>query len=166
MASGLQIAPSEYLSTSFEGADREYVRGEIIERGMPDYPHGKTQVLLGAKLAQLRESHHLFVCSETRMRLAPDLYRIPDIAVFAEIEPEEGVPSHPPLLVIEIISPDDRYTEVLEKLAEYRQWGVSHIWIVDPHRRTFATYQAGALLPASSLTLSGYPLDISGDLFS
>ena len=166
MASRLQIAPAEYLSTSFEGTDREYVHGEIVERSMPTYPHGKTQLRLGVRFEQLRESHHLFACLETRMRLAPDLFRIPDIAVFAGTEPDEQVPSRPPLLVIEIISPDDRYSEVLEKLAEYRQWGVSHIWVVDPHRRTLAVYDAGALLPASSLSLPGYPVEFSSDLFS
>ncbi len=124
------------------------------------------QAELGAKFGNLSESHHLFACTGTRMRLAPDLYRIPDIAVFAGTEPDENVPSHPPLVVIEIISPDDRYSEVLEKLAEYRQWGVSHIWVVDPDRRTLATYEAGALLPASSLALPGYPLEFSSNLFS
>ena len=123
---------AEYLSTSFEGTDREYVRGKIIERSMPDYPHGRMQAELAHPFRHLRDSHHLFVCSGTRMRLAPDLYRIADIAVFAGTEPDESVPSRPPLLVVEIISPDDRYSEVLEKLAEYRQWGVSHIWVVDP----------------------------------
>jgi Uma2 family endonuclease len=166
MPSRLQIAPAEYLSTSFEGTDREYVRGEIVERSMPNYPHGKMQIRLGVKFEQLRESHHLFTCSETRMRLAPDLYRIPDIAVFAGAEPDEQVPSRPPLVVIEIISPDDRYSEVQEKLAEYRQWGVPHIWVVDPDRRTLATYEAGALLPATSLALPDYPLEFSSNLFS
>ena len=157
---------AEYLSTSFEGTDREYVRGEIVERGTPDYSHGRTQAELSYKFEHLRKSHRLYACCSTRMRLAPDLYRIPDIAVFAGTEPDEEVPSHPPLLVVEIISPDDRYSEVLEKLAEYRQWGVPHIWVVDPHRRTLAAYDAGALLPASSLTLPGYPLEFSGNLFS
>jgi hypothetical protein len=57
------------------------------------------------------------------MRLAPDLYRIPDVAVFAEREPQETVPSRPPVVTIEIVSRDDRYSAVLEKLAEYQQWG-------------------------------------------
>jgi Uma2 family endonuclease len=166
MASQLQIEPAEYLSTSFEGVDREYVRGEIIERGMPTYPHGKTQGELFYHFRHLRDSHRLFACTETRMRLASDLYRIPDVAVFAGTEPDEEVPSHPPLLVVEIISPDDRYSEVQEKLSEYQQWGVPHIWVVDPHRRTLATYDAGALLPASSLALPGYPLEFSSNLFS
>ena len=101
------------------------------------------------------------------MRLAPDVYRIPDVAVFAGDEPDEQVPSRPPLLVVEIISPDDRYSEVLTKLSEYRHWGVPHIWVVDPDLRTLATYQDGALLPATSLALPGYPLEFSSsDLFS
>jgi Uma2 family endonuclease len=160
------MSPAEYLSTSFDNPDREYVHGEIVERGTPDYPHGRMQAELGFRFIELRDSHSLFVCFSTRMRLASDLYRIPDVAVFAGTEPDEQVPSRPPLLVVEIISPDDRYSEVLEKLAEYRQWGISHIWVVDPHRQTLATYDAGALLPASSLTLPGYPVEFSGNLFS
>jgi Uma2 family endonuclease len=166
MASRLQVAPAEYLSTSFDGPDREYVRGEIVERGMPDYLHGRTQARLNARFEGLRLSHRLFVCSETRMRLAPDLYRIPDVAVFAETEPDEPVPGRPPLVVVEIISPDDRYSDVLEKLAEYRQWGVRHIWVVDPHRRTLARYEGEAMLTVSALNLPGYPLELSGELFS
>jgi len=166
MPSRLQVAPDEYLSMSFDGVDREYVRGEIVERSMPDYAHGKMQLRLGARFVQLEESHRLFACSETRMQLAPDLYRIPDIAVFAETEPDKPVPKHPPLLVIEIVSPDDRYSDVLEKLAQYQQWGVPHIWVVDPHKRTLAAYADGVLSLAPKLTLPGCPLELSEDLFS
>jgi Uma2 family endonuclease len=166
MASRLQVAPSEYLATSFDGTDREYVRGEIVERSMPNYPHGEMQVELGFRFRQLRDSHRLFGCSETRMRLAPDLYRIPDIAVFAESKPDEPVPSRPPLVVIEIISPDDRYSEMLEKLAEYQQWGVANIWVVDPHRRTLAAYEDEVLRTVPMLALPGYPFELSSDLFS
>jgi Uma2 family endonuclease len=160
------MSPAEYLSTSFENPDREYVRGEIVERGTPDYSHGRMQVELGFRFVELRDSHHLFACFSTRMRLASDLFRIPDVAVFTRTEPDEDFPSSPPLLVIEIVSADDRYSEVLEKLAEYREWGVPHIWVVDPYRRTLATYDAGALLPASSLKLPGYPVEVSSNLFS
>lgn len=165
MALHLQVAPEEYLSTSFEGLDREYVRGEIVERGMPDYLHGRLQLELGLQFRKLRDSHRLFACSETRMRLSPDLYRIPDIAVFAASEPNEPVPSRPPLVVVEIISPDDRYSEVLEKLAEYQGSGVQHIWVVDPHRRTLAAYRSGALVLESQLILPGYPVKLAGDIF-
>src|SRR5215470_9335409 len=106
MASRLQVAPSEYLATSFDGTDREYVRGEIVERSMPDYIHGRMQAKLLIRFGEFETSHRLFGCSETRMLLAPDLYRIPDVAVFAETEPQERVSSRPPLVAIEIVSPD------------------------------------------------------------
>ena len=166
MASRLQVAPGEYLSTSFDSTDREYVRGEIVERSMPDYVHGRMQAKLLVRFAELEASHRLFGCSETRMRLAPDLYRIPDVAVFAVTEPEERVPSLPPLVAIEIVSPDDRYSEMLEKLAEYQQWGVANIWVVDPQRRTLAAYEDGAPRTVPTLALPGYPFELSADLFS
>jgi len=166
MASRLQVAPGEYLATSFDGTDREYVRGEIVERSMPDYVHGRMQAKLLVRCGQLEASHRLFGCSETRMRLAPDLYRIPDVAVFAEREPQETVPSRPPVVTIEIVSRDDRYSAVLEKLAEYQQWGVANIWVIDPHRRTLATYEDGALRTVPKLALPGYPFELSADLFS
>jgi Uma2 family endonuclease len=165
MASRLQVAPAEYLSTPFDNPDREYVRGEIVERSMPDYLHGKLQLEIGLRFRALRDSHRLFACSETRMRLAPDLYRIPGLAVFADREPGH-VPDQPPLLVIEIVSPDDRYWYIHDKLAEYRAWGVPHIWVIDPHRRTLDSYESGALTRVDTLKLPGYPVEITADLFS
>jgi len=166
MASRLQVSPAEYLSTSFEGTDREYVRGEIVERSMPDNPHSKTQGELIYRFRQLRDSHRFFARPELRLRLATDLYRIPDVSVFAGEEPAERVPSHPPLVAIEIMSPDDRYQALMDKLAEYEQWGVPNIWVIDPDRRTFAIYEAGTLRAVTQLTLPGYPIEFSGELFS
>jgi Uma2 family endonuclease len=166
MASRLQVSPGEYLSTSFDGTDREYVRGEIVERSMPDNFHSEMQGKLIYRFWQLHDSHRLFVRPELRLRLAPDLYRIPDVSVFAGEKPKERVPSHPPLVAIEIISPDDRFAEVVEKLAEYEKWGVPHIWVIDPDHRTLALYEAGTLRTVTQLTLPGYPLELSSELFS
>jgi Uma2 family endonuclease len=82
IAARLQVAPEEYLATSFDGTDREYVRGEIVERSMPDYVHGRMEAKLLVRFGQLEGSYRLFACSGTRMQLASDLYRIPDVAVF------------------------------------------------------------------------------------
>jgi Uma2 family endonuclease len=37
------MTAEEYLRTSFEGVDREYVDREIVERPMPTYDHGEIQ---------------------------------------------------------------------------------------------------------------------------
>jgi Uma2 family endonuclease len=136
------VRVEEYLRTSFPDLDREYRDGEIVERSLPTYMHGKVQALLVAVFLALRGKLPVFPCVETRMKIRTGLYLIPDVAVFYQQEPED-VPETPPLVVIEVLSPDDRMTAVLEKLEEYRAWGVRHVWLVDPHSRRMYTWDAG-----------------------
>lgn len=100
------------------------------------------------------------------MKLAPDLYRIPDTAVFVT-QPKSEVPEQAPLVVIEILFPDDRYHDVVEKLEEYRLWGTPNIWVVDPRAKRFAVYTDWGLQYVSSLALADYPYELTpGVLFS
>jgi Uma2 family endonuclease len=87
------------------------------------------------------------------MRLTEDLYRIPDVAVFERRGPEETVPASPPLLVAEISSPDDRLDAMLQKLEEYRVWGVQHIWLIEPELKRIHVYDHGSLREVSCLEL-------------
>jgi Uma2 family endonuclease len=136
------VSVEEYLHSSFPGLDREYRDGALVERSMPDYLHGKTRALLIALFMALRKRLSLYPCAETRMMLRAGRYRIPDVAVFHPREPGL-VPDTPPLIAVEILSPDDRLTEVREKLEEYRAWGVPHVWLVDPHSRRLYSCDAG-----------------------
>jgi Uma2 family endonuclease len=45
-AKKLGVSVEEYLHTSFPDLDREYEDGELVERSLPDYLHGKVQALL------------------------------------------------------------------------------------------------------------------------
>jgi Uma2 family endonuclease len=167
MATKAQITAEEYLHMTFE-YDAEFVHGEIVERSLPNYRHGKTQTRLSQAFGPLVHSYPLYPCSEVRMRIAPDVYRIPDIAVFAGKEPPD-VPTSPPLLVIEILFKDDRFYDLMEKLEEYRTWGVANIWVVDPLAKRFSAYTELGLQNVSSLTLPDYsfqltPSELFGDL--
>ena len=53
MAAHTQISLEEYLRTSFEGPDREFLDGEIVERNVGDYWHGKVQACLAALFRSL-----------------------------------------------------------------------------------------------------------------
>jgi Uma2 family endonuclease len=135
------VPVEEYLHMTFPDLDREYRDGELVERSTPDYLHGKTQLLLGAFFLALKLPTRVFPCAETRMRLREGLYLIPDIAVFWPDEPPP-IPDRPPLIVIEILSSDDRLSAVRVKLEEYRAWGVPNVWLVDPHLRRMYTCEA------------------------
>jgi Uma2 family endonuclease len=137
------MSVEEYLHTSFPDLDKEYRDGELIDRSMPDYPHSRAQIRLGSFFETRPQALRLYPGSELRLKIRDGLYRIPDIAVFHPTEPAEGVPSLLPFIVIEILSPDDRMTAVIEKLDDYKTWGVPHVWFVDPHSRRLYTYDQG-----------------------
>ena len=143
MAAQTQISVEEYLRTSFDGPDREYVDGEIVERNVGDYRHSKAQRRLVTLFDRLADNLPLHPLPELRVKLAPKRYRVIDLAVFSGDEPTEDVPSSPPLIAIEILSPDDRFADVLEKFEDYRKWGVPHCWFVDPRSRKIYVYSAG-----------------------
>jgi Uma2 family endonuclease len=160
MATKAQITAEQYLDMTFE-YEAEYVRGEIVKRSMPDLSHGRIQFLIAQALVPISRSHPLYPCFEVRMRVAPDVYRLPDAAVFAGELPKEGVPSTPPLVVIEILSKDDRYYDLMEKLEEYRVWGVPNIWVVDPMAKRFSIYADFGVQNVSTFALSDYPFELT-----
>jgi Uma2 family endonuclease len=128
---------------------------------MPDYLHGKTQALLIALFMALRKQVSLFPCAETRMKLRPGRFMITGVAVFHPNEPGL-IPDAPPLIAIEILSPDDRLSEVREKLEEYRVWGVPHVWLVDPHSRRLYSCDKG-LREVSSFKVGELGIEVTAD---
>jgi Uma2 family endonuclease len=166
MATSALITAEQYLSMHFE-REPELVRGELVERPLPTFPHGDLQLEIGSRLRALRRSYPVYTGAEVRVRVADDLYRIPDIAMWTGPEPPPALPDSPPLLVVEIISPDDRYLELLKKCEEYRAWGVQHIWLVEPELKRCHIYESGSLTEVSHLTLPQFGLDIAAaELFA
>lgn len=162
MATQAFVSPAQYLAMSFDGLDREYVDGELKERGMPTYLHAKIQGLLCFLLGALRKPYGLVVLPELRLALdAARLYRIPDVCVFAAGDVAESVPSHPPLVAIEIVSPDDRTSETLRKFREYHEWGVAHIWLVDPVEKRLFVFDGDGLHPVDSFSLPQFSFTIT-----
>jgi Uma2 family endonuclease len=155
------ISVEEYLRRSFDGPDREYVDGEVVERAVGDNPHSAVQTQFIEIFAELRKRFPLYARVELRHRVQPTRYRIPDVTVFLGGGPSEDVPSAPPYITIEIISPDDRYTDLLQKLEEYRAWGVGHIWLVDPRLRKLAVYDGTGLHDVPAFALADFAVEIT-----
>ena len=57
---------------------------------------------------------------------------IPDMCVIRSPRPAERVFDKPPLIWIEILSPEDRPSRFNEKVRELREFGVPNIWLIDP----------------------------------
>jgi Uma2 family endonuclease len=165
MSTKTQIRSEDYLRMTFEH-DAEFVHGEIVERGMPDEIHSAIQFLILLRFGSLINSYPLYPRPEIRMKVARNAYRVADIAVFAGSHPP-AIPETPPLVIVEIISKDDRYLDLMQKLEEYREWGVPHIWVIDPSTRRFSMYTELGLQNVSSFGLHDYPFQLTpAELFA
>jgi Uma2 family endonuclease len=136
MSTKVLMDVDEYLHTSFDGPDCEYLDGEVVERNMGDLPHSDVQTTLAVLLRALRRQLGIRVSVELRIKITPTRFRIPDISVWRDDNTGGRVPTVPPFLAIEILSPEDRMTRILPKIQEYLAFGVEWVWLIDPEDKT------------------------------
>jgi Uma2 family endonuclease len=91
---------------------------------------------------------------------------IADVAAYRET-PRDEIPTSPPFLVIEVISPDDRHQELLIKLKQYRAWGIEHIWVLEAELQEFHVYSEDGLVWVDSFELPEFGFKVSAaELFA
>ncbi|MBV8842108.1 MAG: Uma2 family endonuclease [Bryobacterales bacterium] len=141
MAVETLVPVEEYLNTAYD-PDMEYVDGVLVERNVGDWLHSLVQ---SNCIFALRAKYpHIYVVPELRSRTRETRYRLPDVSVLLK-PPATRYLLDAAFVAIEILSPDDHMGDTLEKLEEYDQKGVPHIWVVDPRRHKISTYAGGVL---------------------
>jgi Uma2 family endonuclease len=147
------VSVREYLTTSYR-PDCEYVDGRIEERNVGEYDHGLLQTLLGYLFMSHREDWGIQVVTDVRTQVKSRRFRVPDLSVLRADKPKEQIITHPPLIVIEILSPEDRLSRFQDRIEDYLVFGVENIWIIDPERRAAYTATASGLHPVRTNELS------------
>ncbi len=165
MATALHIPLQEYLGSSFR-PDREYVDGEVRERNVGKYEHARVQALLAAWFNQHEKDWGVQVVTEQRVQVSPTRVRIPDVALLS-LGPQPDVITDPPALVIEILSPDDTYSDTQERAQDYRMMGVETVWIIDPKTRSGRMCSGADWVESPRLAVKGTALYVNlPDVFS
>jgi Uma2 family endonuclease len=159
MATALHIPLNEYLGNSYR-PDREYVDGEIRERNVGKYEHARVQALLARWFGNHEQEWGVQVVTEQRVQVSPTRVRIPDVALLT-LGSQPDVIFEPPLLVIEILSPDDSYSDTQERTLDYRAMGVETVWIIDPKTRSGRMCSGTEWVEASRLEVKGTPLYVN-----
>lgn len=128
------MSVEEYLNTSFEGPDCDYLDGEVVERNMGELPHAEAQ---GQLIYLLRDKRWQFrVLPEIRIQITSNRFRVADVAVWrAGADLGDRVPVIPPFLVIEILSHEDRMIRMQMRIQEYLSIGVEWVWMIDPEEK-------------------------------
>jgi len=130
----------------------ELIRGELIPMSPAGGNHGNITHRLNRMIDRFLERSGLgpdgkeLFAAETGFILVrnPDTVRAPDIAyITTERLPEARTPKFipiPPDLAVEVNSPNDRASDVTEKVTWWLTHGVRLVWVVDPQSQTVTAY--------------------------
>ena len=152
----------EYLETSYR-PDCDWIAGELRERNAGEKPHLKVQGFLCFVFHGNQDRWGVEAFPEQRVQTSIDHYRIADLCVTVLAESDDPIVRTPPLLCVEILSRDDRMTEMQERVDDYLEMGVGTVWLIDPRRRkAFSTDSGGAMRSvADTLKVPGAAIEIS-----
>jgi Uma2 family endonuclease len=155
------LSIDQYLHTSYK-PDADFVDGEIVERNLGEREHGTLQAAIAACFWNNRKLWDILPITEQRIRVSPSKIRIADVAVLRSDAPFEKVALTPPLICIEILSPEDRMSRAKLLLADYLALGVPNIWLIDPIYQAAFVFDASGLRDADpcNLTVAGTPIKV------
>ncbi|MGA2277075.1 MAG: Uma2 family endonuclease [Terracidiphilus sp.] len=158
------ISLREYLATSYR-PDCDYVDGRIEERNVGGFDHALLQTLLGQLIMNHRREWGVLALTDVRVQVNATRFRIPDLTVVRSDAPREQILTHPPLMAIEILSPEDRLSRTSERTDEYLNFGIEHVWVLDPARQlAYRVTRSGFELSANKvIAVAGTPIRIELD---
>jgi len=156
------MTAAELLRMPDDGFRYELVQGELHKMSPASYEHGQIAMEIGSSLKVYVKAHQLgVVCAaETGFELAhdPDTVRAPDVAFVSRTHAAAAKTAHgyfpgAPDLVVEVISPDDRYTEVDTKVEDWLDAGVRMVIVINPRRRHRTVAVHRSTVDVTTLTL-------------
>ncbi len=157
MAVQLELTETEKLITGQDAlavgdiGRFELVEGRIVLMSPTGFSHGKYEIAFGQYVRDFVRSKKLGQVATGEVgiyiRHNPDTVRAADVAFisherYARQEKKSGYLDVAPELVVEIMSPDDRWNDVTQKLREYFAIGVRLVWVADPATRTVYAYRS------------------------
>jgi Uma2 family endonuclease len=173
---------AEYLTYWPEGEPPyyEFINGKAVQMPSPTFQHQNILMELASQMRTFAKQHHLGVVVPAPMDvyLRDEEYYQPDI-IFVSNERRAIIEKYingAPDLVVEILSPNNAYHDLIHKKRVYEQYDVQEYWIVAPDDAGVEVYgnsENGFQLISKAYTqgtvrsavLEGFELDVA-QLFS
>jgi Uma2 family endonuclease len=167
MATNTLVPVSEYLSTAYR-PDCDYVDGEVQERTLGERDHSDLQTRIAFLLCLPENERHFNARTELRVQVKSNRFRVPDVCVLRKDAPREQIVYHPPLLCIEVLSPEDTMLRMRERVHDFLEMGVAEVWVLNAEIRTISVYRGSVMTEhtAGELTVPETPVTlVLADIF-
>ncbi len=105
----------------------ELIEGDAIQKAFPTKLHSILQLVLSLMLKELgfKARPELTLAISESWEPTPDVCGIMGPG-------EDPYPTRAVAVAIEVLSPEDRFTRIIQKCRRYAEWGVSDILVFDP----------------------------------
>jgi len=147
----------EYLNTSYR-PDMDYVDGVLVSRNVGTQLHGLLQGVVATRLWSFRHSHRLgaFIAVRLLVSAATGRYRVPDVMAVAVPYQKGKFIVDVPAIVVEILSPEDTFDDIVDRCLDYEALTVPNILVMDPEKKRAWKFVSGGLqlLTSAAIDLS------------
>jgi Uma2 family endonuclease len=111
----------------------ELVRGRIVALSPTGFGHGAVEAKLTTRLTIYAEGTGRGEVVNGEVGIFHDRLARGSSSSYLDVAPE---------LVVEVLSPDDRWTDVTEKLEDYFSAGINSVWVLVPKLRRVLIYRS------------------------
>ena len=149
LANSKALTDEQFMSLPEDSNCYEYVDGELVIVANSGLEHGYLAVTLSCFLTIFVRNHKLGVTcdSSTAFKMKTGNKRSPDLAFIAK-ERLQGLKRLPkgffdgaPDLAVEIISPNNTFEEIHNKLVDYFENGTRLVWVILPDEECVLVYR-------------------------
>ena len=154
----------EFMDLPDDGKLYELVEGKLFEMSQPGDEHGRVSDNLYSYLSRFVRQNKLGrLYLPTGFRLGGRTVRAPDVGFVtaSRVPPvSRKAVAVPPDLAVEVISPTDVWSEIVDKNSQYQQAGVPLVWLLDPYSQVVFVYRLNSGLVPQVL---GPEADLDGE---
>ncbi len=150
LAYPLRLTPDQFAARP-DTQGMELIDGVVKEKGLGSESGSVNalisfylnQIVVPARLGRVIDSEGMYQCFPSH----PNRVRKPDVSFIRRDRLPNGrvpvgITPFRPDLAVEVISPNDEYEAVDEKIADYYDAGIPLVWVVAPRTRTVLVYHA------------------------
>jgi len=142
----------DLLAIPEEERRHEIIDGELVQKGMATFVHGRSMIGLGAQIRGPydrrpgpRGPGGWWIGMDVDVEFAADQIYRPDLVGWRR----ERVPEVPkewpvrirPDWVCEVLSPNNRSNDTVKKYRNYHRFEVTHSWLLDPNAETLTVFR-------------------------